>query len=120
MLILCGSALSFMEKKILSEKSPLFGRRDSQIKLEPFNYRDSALFVPDYTAEEKAIVYGVTGGVAKYLTLFDSKRTLDENIKNLFFNSDGYLFDETKNLYKFAKNLKHKPTKKEDGLHQSA
>ena len=27
MLILCGSALSFMEKKILSEKSPLFGRR---------------------------------------------------------------------------------------------
>ena len=98
MLILCGSALSFMEKKILSEKSPLFGRRDSQIKLEPFNYRDSALFVPDYTAEEKAIVYGVTGGVAKYLTLFDSKRTLDENIKNLFFNSDGYLFDEPKNL----------------------
>ncbi len=98
MLILCGSALSFMEKKILSEKSPLFGRRDSQIKLEPFNYRDSALFVPDYTTEEKAIVYGVTGGVAKYLTLFDSKRTLDENIKNLFFNSDGYLFDEPKNL----------------------
>lgn len=98
MLILCGSALSFMEKKILSEKSPLFGRRDSQIKLEPFNYRDSALFVPDYTAEEKAIVYGVTGGVAKYLTLFDSKRSLDENIKNLFFNSDGYLFDEPKNL----------------------
>ena len=26
-LILCGSAVSFMEKKILSEKSPLFGRR---------------------------------------------------------------------------------------------
>ena len=35
MLILCGSSLSFMEKKILSEKSPVFGRRDSQIKLEP-------------------------------------------------------------------------------------
>lgn len=37
-IILCGSALSFMEKKVLSEKSPLFGRRDSQIKLEPFDY----------------------------------------------------------------------------------
>lgn len=35
-IILCGSALSFMEKKVLSEKSPLFGRRDSQIKLEAF------------------------------------------------------------------------------------
>ncbi len=98
MLILCGSALSFMEKKVLGEKSPVFGRRDAQIKLEAFNYRDSALFVPDYSPEDKAICYGVTGGVAKYLSLFDSKKSLDDNIKRLFFNTDGYLFDETKNL----------------------
>ena len=65
-IILCGSALSFMEKKVLSEKSPLFGRRDSQIKLEPFNYLDSAKFVPDYSNEDKAICYGITGGIAKY------------------------------------------------------
>ena len=98
MLILCGSALSFMENKVLSEKSPIFGRRDAQIKLEAFNYRDSALFVPDYSPEDKAICYGVTGGVAKYLSLFDAKKTLDDNIKRLFFNTDGYLFDETRNL----------------------
>jgi AAA+ ATPase superfamily predicted ATPase len=98
MLILCGSTLSFMEKKVLSEKSPLFGRRDSQIRLETFNYRESALFVPDYSTEDKAICYGVTGGVAKYLALFDAKKSLDYNIKKLFFNTDGYLFDETKNL----------------------
>ncbi|MBR1389997.1 MAG: ATP-binding protein [Lachnospiraceae bacterium] len=98
MVILCGSALSFMEKKVLSEKSPIFGRRDSQIKLEAFNYRDSALFVPDYSAEEKAICYGVTGGIAKYLSLFDAGKSLDENIIRLFFNADGYMFDETKNL----------------------
>ena len=98
MVILCGSALSFMEKKVLSEKSPIFGRRDSQIRLEAFNYRDSALFVPGYSAEEKAICYGVTGGVAKYLSLFDSGKSLDENIIRLFLNTDGYLFDETRNL----------------------
>lgn len=98
MLILCGSVLSFMEKKVLSEKSPIFGRRDSQIKLEAFNYMDSALFVPNYSAEDKAICYGVTGGVAKYLALFDPKKSLDENIIRLFFDSDGYLFDETRNL----------------------
>jgi len=98
MIILCGSALSFMEKEVLSKKSPIFGRRDSQIKLEAFNYRDSALFVPDYSAEEKAICYGVTGGVAKYLSLFDAGKSLDENIIRLFFNVDGYLFDETRNL----------------------
>jgi len=98
MLILCGSVLSFMEKKVLGEKSPIFGRRDSQIKLEAFDYRDSALFVPDYSPEDKAICYGVTGGVAKYLAMFDKSKSLDENIKRLFFNTDGYLFDETKNL----------------------
>lgn len=98
MLILCGSALSFMEKKVLSEKSPVFGRRDSQIKLEAFNYRDSALFVPNYSPEDKAVCYGVTGGVAKYLAMIDSTKSLDDNIKRLFFNTDGYLFDETKNL----------------------
>lgn len=98
MMILCGSALSFMEKKVLSEKSPVFGRRESQIKLEAFNYRDSALFVPNYSSEDKAICYGVTGGVAKYLAMIDSSKSLDDNIKQLFFNTDGYLFDETRNL----------------------
>ena len=98
MLILCGSALSFMEQKVLSEKSPLFGRRTSQIRLEAFDYRDSAKFVPFYSNEDKAICYGVTGGVAKYLALFDPQKSLDENIKRLFFRKDGYLFDETKNL----------------------
>ena len=98
MVILCGSSLSFMEKKVLSEKSPVFGRKDSQIRLEPFNYRDSALFVPNYSVEEKAICYGVTGGVAKYLSMFDPNKSLDENIKNQFFHTDGYLYDETRNL----------------------
>ena len=97
-IILCGSALSFMEKKVLSEKSPLFGRRDSQIKLEPFNYLDSAKFVPDYSNEDKAICYGITGGIAKYLAMIDSKKSLDENIVRLFFRTDGYLYDETRNL----------------------
>ena len=97
-IILCGSSLSFMEDKILSEKSPLFGRRDSQIKLDAFDYLESALFVPDYSLEEKAICYGVTGGVAKYLSLFDSTESLDYNIKRLFFAADGYLYDETRNL----------------------
>lgn len=97
-LILCGSALSFMEKKVLSEKSPLFGRRDSQIKLEAFHYLDAAKFVPNYSNEDKAICYGITGGVAKYLSMIDPTKSLDENIVRLFFRTDGYLYDETRNL----------------------
>ena len=97
-MILCGSALSFMEKKVLSEKIPLFGRRDSQIKLEAFNYLDAAKFVPNYSNEDKAICYGIIGGVAKYLSMIDPKKSMDENIVRLFFRTDGYLYDETRNL----------------------
>ena len=97
-IILCGSALSFMEKKVLSEKSPLFGRRDSQIRLEAFNYLDAAKFVPDYSCEDKAICYGITGGVARYLSMIDPSKSIDENIVKLFFRTDGYLYDETRNL----------------------
>jgi len=96
--ILCGSALSFMEDKVLSEKSPLFGRRTVQIKLEAFNYLETAEFVPDYSNEDKAICYGITGGVAKYLSLIDNTKSIDENISEQFFEKTGYLYDETRNL----------------------
>lgn len=97
-LIICGSAVSFMEKEILGEKSPLFGRRTNQIFLKPFHYLDSAEFVPGYSDEEKAIVFGVTGGVAKYLTLFDDSLSLDDNLINNFFHPSGYLYEEPLNL----------------------
>ncbi|MBR4606785.1 MAG: ATP-binding protein [Lachnospiraceae bacterium] len=97
-LIICGSAISFMEREVLSEKSPLFGRRTNQIFLKPFDYLDSAKFVPKYGFEEKAIVYGVTGGVAKYLTLFDDNLPLDDNLINNFFKPSGYLYEEPINL----------------------
>lgn len=76
MLILCGAALGFMENKVLSEKTPLFGRRDLQIKLETFDYKVAAKFVPDYSCEDKAICCVITGGVAKYLALTDPDKSL--------------------------------------------
>ena len=72
-----------MENEVLSEKSPIFGRRENQINLKPFNYIEAAEFTPGYTLEEKAICYGITGGIAKYLSLIDNKKTLDENIIDL-------------------------------------
>ena len=47
-LILCGSSMSFMENQVLAYKSPLYGRRTSQLKINPFNYLDAAKFVENY------------------------------------------------------------------------
>lgn len=99
-LILCGSSMSFMEEQVLGYKSPLYGRRTSQYKIKPFNYLESAEFVPGYSYEEKAIVYGLTNGVAEYLTYFDDTRTLEENIIDIFFRVNGRLYEETSNLLK--------------------
>lgn len=97
-LIISGSAVSFMEQEVLSSKSPIYGRRTMQINLQPFDYIDTAKFVPNYSCEEKAICYGLTGGIAKYISMFDSKKSLDDNIIDLFFSPAGYLYEEPYNL----------------------
>ena len=97
-LILSGSSVSFMEEEVLSEKSPIYGRRTAQIHLKAFDYLESAEFVPTYTFEEKAVCYGITGGIAKYLSLLDDSRPLDENIVRLFFSKSGYMYEEPENL----------------------
>ena len=97
-LILSGSSISFMEQEVLSSKSPIYGRRTMQIDLKPFNYLETALFVPDYSCEEKAICYGITGGVAKYISMFDSDKSLDDNIADLYFNPSGFMYEEPRNL----------------------
>ena len=36
--------------------------------------------------------------MAKYLSMIHPKKSMDENIVRLFFRTDGYLYDETRNL----------------------
>jgi len=97
-LVLCGSSLSFMEDEVLSEKSPVFGRRTMQLRLTPFDYLQTAMFVPSWSERDKAIAYGITGGIAKYVSLLDENQSLDENICSLYFSKSGYLYEEADNL----------------------
>lgn len=52
-LIVCGSSVSFIEKEILSYKSPLYGRRTAQLIVEPFNFFESREFFPNYSFEDQ-------------------------------------------------------------------
>ena len=92
--ILLGSLVSFMREDVLGSSAPLHGRATLELKINPFGYKDTACFVPDYNAEEQAIVYGLTGGVAKYLEQFDSTISLDENIEKLFFSRNAFFSEE--------------------------
>ena len=79
MVILCGSAMAFMEKEILGSKSPLFGRRTAQLHMKPFDYKTSILFANGFCVEEKFKLYGAFGGTALYLQQINN----DKNFKQL-------------------------------------
>lgn len=93
-LILCGSSMSFMENQVLGEKSPLFGRRTGQLKVNPLDYCDSAKFYPNASNEDKVKYYACVGGTPYYLTLIDEKLSFEDNIKELYFDINGYLNNE--------------------------
>lgn len=99
-LILCGSSMSFMENQVLGYQSPLYGRRTGQFKILPFDYWETAAWFPYYSLEDKAVVYGVTGGVPLYLEQFNPELDLRENLLNVIFDSNAMLFEEPTNLLK--------------------
>jgi hypothetical protein len=99
-LILCGSSMSFMEEQVLGYKSPLYGRRTAQFKIRPFTFWESRAMLQDFTPEEQAFLYGVTGGIPEYLSRINSALSADENVIQLFFDESGRLFEEPVNLMK--------------------
>ena len=92
--ILCGSLVSFMKDEVLAESAPLHGRSNLELKLNPFNYLETAEFLEGYSLEEKAIAYGLTNGVAKYIEQFDTSLSLEENILEQFYSIGGYFSEE--------------------------
>ena len=100
MLILCGSSMSFMENQVLGSKSPLFGRRTAQFKINPFTFFESLPFLINFNPIDKAVIYGITGGVPEYLTKINIRKSVRENIINLFLTPSGHFFEEPLNLIK--------------------
>jgi len=93
-IILCGSYMAFMEKEVLSSKSPLFGRRTGQLQLKPFDYFESSLFMDSFTNEEKLMFYGAFGGTPLYLSQINPEKSFKKNIINAFLYQTSYLYEE--------------------------
>lgn len=99
-LILCGSSMSYMEDHVLAYKAPLYGRRTAQIKVQPFDFFESCKYFNRFSAEDKALAYGIVGGTPQYLLQINDKISLKDNIKNIYLNSASFLFEEPTNLLK--------------------
>lgn len=93
-LILLGSSVSLMETEVLGHKSPLFGRRTGQWRVDPVAVSCLPDFFPDYESKELIQAYAVLDGIPGYLVKFDSERTVEENILDKIFRRGEYLYEE--------------------------
>jgi AAA+ ATPase superfamily predicted ATPase len=100
MLIICGSAMSYMQNHVLAYQSPLYGRRTSQMKIIPFDFADTCRYFKYFSREDLALIYGITGGTPQYLLEMNDHMSVEENIKNTFLNPSSPLFEEPENLLK--------------------
>ena len=100
MLILCGSSMSYMEDEVLAYKSPLYGRRTAQMKIQPFSFEETCRCFKNFSDEDKALAYGIVGGTPQYLLQIDDRLSIEDNIKNTYLNPISFLYEEPTNLLK--------------------
>ncbi|KTG11373.1 ATPase [Haloprofundus marisrubri] len=93
MLILCGSSVSTMESEVLGHESPLYGRRTAQLDVQPFSFKQ-AREVIGYDAVDAVRSYAITGGTPMYLTLFDYRQSLRENVQSQVLSPTAVLYNE--------------------------
>ncbi|MDR1192917.1 MAG: AAA family ATPase [Peptococcaceae bacterium] len=98
MIVLCGSAMSFIENKILSEKKPLYGRATGIYKMNDLPFDDAIKFFPNYSDEDKMLAYAILGGIPHYLRQFDPTLPLRENIIKNVLTKGCVLYNEVEFL----------------------
>ena len=94
MIILCGSAISFIEKELLAEKNPLYGRATGIYKMNEMGFYDAIKFFPNYSPRDKVLAYAILGGIPHYLIQWNPKLTIVENIKRNILTKGCVLYSE--------------------------
>lgn len=105
MMIVCGSATSWLVDNIDHNKGGLFNRQNCRIYLQPFNLYETERFLIEkkginWSRYDIAGCYMILGGIPYYLDLLSKNMSPSENIDNLFFKKRGGLWDEFDNLYR--------------------
>ena len=103
LLIVCGSATSWIIDNIVNNTGGLHNRLTEQINLAPFTlkeceqYFDSkGITLPRYQILESYMVFG---GIPYYLDFFEAGRSLAQNIDRIYFASNAPLQNEYPNLF---------------------
>ena len=104
MLIICGSAASWIIDNIVNNTGGLHNRLTCEICLSQFTlmeceeyFRKKGIDIPRYQIAE---AYMIFGGIPYYLDFFKPKYSLAQNVDAIFFNENAPLRNEYSNLFK--------------------
>jgi uncharacterized protein len=94
-LVICGSAASYMVKNIIKNKGGLHNRLTEKICLQPFSLKETANYLKSknvkYSQYDIAQLYMIIGGVPHYLNKIKPTESVAQNIDRLCFQTDGEL-----------------------------
>ena len=103
MLIVCGSATSWMEDNLINNHGGLYGRLTYEIKLSPFTLSECEAYFKamDLRLMRYDIIqaYMAVGGIPYYLSFFRKGLSLGQNIDLLFFARNAKLKNEFDRLF---------------------
>lgn len=101
--VLCGSATSWMTKNIVVTKGGLHNRITRMIHLHPFTLHETDLFLKSkgihYDIQQLCQIYMAFGGVPYYLEQLQAGRNSVEQIQHLCFSKNAAFKVEFDNLY---------------------
>ena len=102
-LIACGSATSWITRKILKNRGGLHNRVTQKMYIHPFTLAECKEYVDSrglgMADKEIAECYMIMGGIPYYLKNLRRGASLYQNIDEMFFMRDGRLDDEFNALY---------------------
>ena len=103
LLIVCGSATSWIILNILNDKGGFHNRVTKQMRINPFNLNECKQFYIDnginFSRDQIIESYMIFGGIPYYLNLLDSRLSLTQNVDNLIFDERGDLHYEYDHLF---------------------
>ena len=106
MVIVCGSANSWIMDKLINNHGGLYGRVTREIKLVPFTMRECKDFLEEggirLSEYDIAQSYMIVGGIPYYLGYFKKGNSVAQNIDEMFFLRSSVLRDEFDRLFTSA------------------